>query len=95
MALITLEDAKAYLRVDSSDEDAVIGSLLSAAGNLCRDVARLRDTEWEDINSEKVRSVRYSDSEIRAVRETVKVAVLYAGNEFYAFAAFPLVDGSG
>ena len=78
MALITLEDAKAYLRVDSSDEDAVIGSLLSAAGNLCRDVARLRDTEWEDINSEKVRSARYSDSEIRAVRETVKVAVLYA-----------------
>ena len=34
MTFITLEEAKLYLRVDSADEDAVIGSLLSAAGNL-------------------------------------------------------------
>ena len=32
MTFITLDEAKAYLRVDSSDEDAVIGSLLMAAG---------------------------------------------------------------
>ena len=31
MALITLLDAKTYLRVDSSDEDALIGILLSSA----------------------------------------------------------------
>ena len=32
MTLISLEEAKTYLRVDSADEDAVIGSLLSADG---------------------------------------------------------------
>ena len=32
MALISLEEAKGYLRVDTADEDAVIGTLLSAAG---------------------------------------------------------------
>ena len=31
MALISTEDAKAYLRVDSSDEDATVGILLASA----------------------------------------------------------------
>ena len=43
MRFISLTEAKEYLRVDSSDEDAVIASLLTASGNLCRDVARLTD----------------------------------------------------
>ena len=38
MALIDLDSAKAYLRVDSSDEDALIGILLSSAERLCIDV---------------------------------------------------------
>ena len=45
MALLTLDDAKGYLRVDSADEDAMIGSLLSSAGRLCMDVARIEDAE--------------------------------------------------
>ena len=45
MALLTLDDAKGYLRVDSADEDAMIGSLLSSAGRLCMDVARIADAE--------------------------------------------------
>ena len=51
MTFITLDEAKEYLRVDSSDEDALIGSLLSAAGNLCRDVARLTDEHYNYIQS--------------------------------------------
>ena len=41
MALITLEEAKAYLRVDTDADDALIGGLLLSAGRLCADVARL------------------------------------------------------
>ena len=78
MTFITLEQAKAYLRVDTSDEDAVIGSLLASAGNLCRDVARLTDEQWTDIDSDKSRSERYTTAELTAVRETLRVAVLYA-----------------
>ena len=78
MIFVTLEPAKAYLRVDTSDEDAVIGGLLASAGNLCRDVARLTDGQWADIDSDKTRSERYTAAELAAVRETLRVAVLYA-----------------
>ena len=71
MALISLDEAKMYLRVDSADEDAVISSLLSASCNLCADVARLTADQWADIDSGKVRSTRYTDA-------AMKVAILYA-----------------
>ena len=78
MTLISLEDAKMYLRVDSADEDAVIGSLLSASANLCVDVARLSPEQWGDIDSDKASSDRYSASELTTLRETMKVAILYS-----------------
>ncbi len=78
MTFITLEEAKAYLRVDTGDEDAVIGCLLEAAGNLCRDVARLSEDQWEDIDSEKTSSSSYTKSEMAAIRGILRVAVLYA-----------------
>ena len=72
MALITLEEAKGYLRVDTADEDAMIGILLSASERLCADVARLTDDEWEAVNSDS------EDASLLPIRETVKVAILYA-----------------
>ena len=78
MTLITLEDAKGYLRVDTSDEDALIGSLLLAAGKLCRDVARLTDEQWEDIDSDKCCSKNYSRTQMTDIRETLRVAILYS-----------------
>ncbi len=78
MTLISLDEAKQYLRVDSADEDAVIGSLLNAAGRLCRDVARLSDSQWEDIDSDKPWSDTCCEADMRSVRETVRVAILYA-----------------
>ncbi len=41
MALVTLEEAKAYLRVDTADEDSLIQSLLASSEKLAMDVARL------------------------------------------------------
>ena len=81
--IITLTEAKEYLRVDTSDEDALIGSLLLAACNLCRDVARLSDAQWADINSGKHRTSRYSREELHSLRETLRVAVLYALGYLY------------
>jgi len=83
MTIITLTEAKEYLRVDSSDEDAVIGSLLLAAGNLCRDVARLTDKQWADIDSDKCRTTQYSREELHSLRETMRVAILYALGYLY------------
>lgn len=67
MALITLQEAKGYLRVDTADEDAMIGILLSSAGRLCADVARLTNEEWEAIDSNT------DDASLLPVRETMKV----------------------
>lgn len=72
MTFITLDEAKAYLRVDTADEDAVIGSFLNAAGLLCRDVARLTDEQWAAVDSNA------DDAALAPVRETMRVAVLYA-----------------
>ena len=77
MALITLEEAKEYLRVDSADEDAMTGTLLSSAERLCADVARLSDEQWAAINSDA------EDAILVPVRETMKMAVLYTLGYLY------------
>lgn len=79
MALITLEEAKGYLRVDSSDEDALAGVLLSSAEQLCVDVARLTQEQWAAVNAdEDTETDLYTESELEQVRSVMRVAVLYA-----------------
>ena len=72
MALISLEEAKSYLRVDTEDEDAMIAVLLSSAGRLCADVARLTDEQWAAVDADT------EDAALVPVRETRRVAILYA-----------------
>ena len=72
MMIITLEEAKEYLRVDSADEDVMTGVLLSAAERMCADVARLSDEKWAAVNSDS------EDESLTPIRETMKVAILYA-----------------
>ena len=72
MALVTLEEAKEYLRVNSADEDAMTGILLSAAERMCADVARLSDEKWAAVDSDT------EDGSLTPIRETIKVAILYA-----------------
>ena len=38
--IITLDEAKNYLRVDSTDDDKLIDSILAAAQKLCMDILR-------------------------------------------------------
>ena len=71
MALVTLSEAKEYLRVDTADEDAMIGTLVTSAGRLCADMARLSDDKWEAVNSEVY------DASLTPIRETMKVAIRY------------------
>ena len=77
MALVTLEEAKEYLRVDSADEDAMTGILLSAAERVCVDVARLSDEKWAVVDSDS------EDESLTPIRETMRVAILYALGYLY------------
>lgn len=45
--IITLAEAKEYLRVDVGDEDTLIDTLINAAQALCEDVSRLNTEEFE------------------------------------------------
>lgn len=75
MAMISLADAKEYLRVDSSDEDALISSQLESAGILVRDVGRLSDERWKAVNAEPSED---DGTELIQLRASLRIAVLYA-----------------
>ena len=77
MSLVGLNEAKMYLRVDTEDEDEFISVLIQSAGRLCADVARLTERKWEVINSGVEETEEYSKEELTAIRETMKVAILY------------------
>lgn len=75
MALISLDEAKVYLRIDSADEDAMIDSLIQSAGILARDVGRLPDDKWNEINAAPGDA---DTEEIKNLRTSLRIAVLYA-----------------
>ena len=92
MALIPLYEAKEYLRVDSSDEDALIGILLSSAEKLCVDVARLSSEQWEAIDALTcdddgevlpTDTDLYTEEELAELRAIFRVAVLFALGYLY------------
>ena len=45
---VTLEEAKTYLRQDSSDDDALITELITAAEEMVKDLMRLDDEEFSE-----------------------------------------------
>ena len=90
--IVTLDTAKAYLRVDSADEDAIIGILLKSAEQMAMDVARLTASEWETIqkvttdengNVTTVHTGKIKPAEIIQMRELLRVAILYAVGYLY------------
>lgn len=83
MALVTIEEAKKYLRVDFDYDDAVIASLLDSAVKLSIDVARLTNEDWLDIDSEKEFTKKYPREEIRHIRNLMRLAILYTTSYLY------------
>ena len=81
--LITLEDAKSYLHVDTSDEDATIGVLLSSAERLCSDIARLSEAQWNDVNGPAEQTEAYSADALGHIRELMSIAILYTVGYLY------------
>ena len=52
--MVTLDEAKNYLRVDYADDDALILQLIDTAERLTKDAGRLSDEEF-DSNESSVR----------------------------------------
>lgn len=66
---VTLEAAKKYLRVDSSDDDALINGLIVSAETLVNEVTRLNDEELQPYK------------EIVEIAELFTIAYLYEHRE--------------
>ena len=84
--IVSLDMAKTYLRVDSNDEDALIGILISSAEQMARNVARLSTSDWETIqkvttdddgNVLTVHTRKLKASEIIQMRDLLRIAILY------------------
>ncbi len=83
MALVTLEMAKSYLRVDGDYDDAVITLLLESSKSLAVNVARLSEEQWDLIDSDKIRGQDYSEKRLQSVRDNMKIAILYGLGYLY------------
>lgn len=86
MELVTLDEAKLYLRVDSADEDALIRILLSSSMIVVRDITRMTAIEWtnlmnldlaDETSEITIRNYEYSHLEAEQLREQIRAAVLY------------------
>ena len=66
---VTLESAKNYLRVDTSDDDALIKGLITTAETLVRDTSRMSDEELAPF------------AEIVEIAELFTIAYLYEHRE--------------
>ena len=90
--VVSLDTAKTYLRVDSSDEDALIGILLKSAEQLVMDVARLSTSDWttiqkvmtdDDGNVISIHTSKMKPAEIIQMRELLRIAILYTVGYLY------------
>ena len=83
MGMVTTDEAKLYLRVDSGMEDSLVESLLNSAEKITSDVARMNAAEWSEICNEDTEAMTVRDQELLVgeiiqLRALLKTAVLYA-----------------
>jgi hypothetical protein len=89
--MVTLEEAKAYLRQDSDYEDSLIASLLLSAESICMDVSRLSAVEWNSVSEYTsdnrktlmIREEEKSKEEILQMKELLRIGVLYTLGYLY------------
>jgi len=88
MSLITTDEAKAYLRVDSSMEDGLIESLLMTAEKVSADVGRMTAAEWDLLCDESTEEMTVHGEdilvgEILQLRSLMRTAVLFSLGYLY------------
>ena len=86
--MITLEEAKAYLRVDSSMEDSLIESLLQSAEKLTADVGRITAEEWDTLWNDETETMTIRDEDISSaslvqLRSLLRAAMLFTMGYLY------------
>ena len=90
--IITLDEAKNYLRVDTADDDGLIESILTAARRLCMDILRTDELSDLEIEPNAKVAVLYATAYLYEHREeadhkalTLSLRALLSGNRKAVF----------
>ena len=90
--IITLDEAKNYLRVDTEDDDRLIESFLTAARSLCMDILRTDELSDLEIEPNARVAVLYATAYLYEHREeadhkalTLSLRALLSGSRKEAF----------
>lgn len=75
-ALVSVEDAKAYLCLGAGSDDILIARLLSSAEKLCIDASQITAEQWSDLNMKK-KDGQDSESDRIAMRSAILYALSY------------------
>lgn len=90
--MISLEEAKNYLRVDTADDDALIQNILTATEKLCMDILRTEERSVLEAEPNAKVAVLYATAYLYEHREeadhralTLSLRVLLSGSRKEAF----------
>ena len=68
--IVSLEEVKEYLRVEGTEEDALLEGLIAAAQTLCMDIARITETAaFDGLNNSAKTAVLYAVAYLYEHRE--------------------------
>ena len=76
--IITLNEAKLYLKVEDDAEDTLILSFINAAEELCEDILRFSLTEFIEIPDTVKQAILYSVGNLYEQRETLDMKEMIA-----------------
>jgi len=71
--ILTLEEVKLYLRVDSGEEDTLITNFILTAEEICEDILRFPLTDFTEIPDTVKQSILYVVSNLYEKREEIDV----------------------
>lgn len=76
MAIVTLTEAKKYLRVDNDDDDTLILSLIQTGELLCEDIMRQPLAHFDPLPEIIRLAILYSVAQTYEFRENLDASVL-------------------
>ena len=74
--IVSLEEVKAYLRVDGDDENTLITNFVSTAEEICEGVLRFPLMELDPVPETVKQAVLYAVANIYEKRESINVSTL-------------------
>lgn len=69
--IVTLEEAKLYLRVDGDEENTLIANFINAAEEICEGVLRLPLTTFAEVPETLKQAILYAAANMYEKREAV------------------------